>query len=86
MAAIVVLLSAFFSLKILFLSILQLCVFPVLQQFGLLFAERLHMIGLSTTEITTIINLNPCLTSCMGVYFECVCAIATRKNCYGANA
>lgn len=46
--------------------LLQLFTFPVLQQFGLLFRERLESIGLSTAEITTIINLNPCITSCSG--------------------
>lgn len=45
---------------------LQLCCFPVLQQFGLLFADRLKSIGLTTSQITTIINLNSCLTSCVG--------------------
>ena len=45
---------------------LQLFTFPVLQQFGLLFKERLEGIGLSASEITTIINLNPCITSCVG--------------------
>lgn len=46
--------------------LLQLFTFPVLQQFGLLFRERLESIGLTTAEITTIINLNPCITSCAG--------------------
>ncbi|KAJ6640357.1 Monocarboxylate transporter 14, partial [Pseudolycoriella hygida] len=41
--------------------------FPMLQQFGLLFRDRLTTIGLSASEITTIINLNSCLTSCAGL-------------------
>lgn len=46
--------------------LLQLFVFPVLQQFGLFFKERLETIGLTSAQITTIINLNPCITSCAG--------------------
>lgn len=45
----------------------NLCAFPMLQQFGLLFRDRLATIGLSGSEITTIINLNSCLTSCVGL-------------------
>lgn len=44
----------------------QLFTFPLLQQFGLLFADRSKAIGLTASEITTIINLNPCITSCVG--------------------
>lgn len=54
---------------------LQLFTFPVLQQFGLLFKERLETIGLSATQIATIINLNPCVTSCSGerLLLNCYC-------------
>lgn len=38
----------------------------MLQQFGLLFRDRLTTLGLSGKEITTIINLNSCVTSCLG--------------------
>lgn len=46
----------------------------MLQQFGLLFRDRLTTIGLSASEITTIINLNSCLTSIVGA-FACVIII-----------
>lgn len=71
--------------------ILQLFTFPVLQQFGLLFKERLETIGLTSAEITTIINLNPCITSCSGeskiygIYFNirsmrCDCFSMTNSH------
>lgn len=47
---------------------LQMCCFPVFQQFGLLFADRMKSIELSASQITTIINLNACLKSCIGRY------------------
>lgn len=47
---------------------LQLSTYPVLQQFGLLFRDRLTSLGLSGKEITTIINMNSCVTSCLGKF------------------
>lgn len=52
------------------LYIFQLCALPVLQQFGLLFRERLQTLEISSSQITTIINLNQCLTSCIGKTFS----------------
>lgn len=40
---------------------------PVLQQFGLLFRDRFASLGISSTETTTIINMNSALTSCVGL-------------------
>ncbi|GAB0100904.1 uncharacterized protein DMENIID0001_170020 [Sergentomyia squamirostris] len=45
----------------------NLCAFPVLQQFGLLFRERFQVLEITSSQITTIINLNQCLTSCIGL-------------------
>jgi hypothetical protein len=42
--------------------------FPVLQQFGLIFRERLAILGIPTAEITTMINMNQALT--------CLCGLA----------
>jgi MFS family permease len=45
----------------------NLCTFPVLQQFGLLFRERLTTLKISSSEITTIININQAATSLIGL-------------------
>ncbi|KXJ70132.1 hypothetical protein RP20_CCG024732 [Aedes albopictus] len=45
----------------------NLCTFPALQQFGLLFRERLHDLGINSSEITTIINTNSALMSIVGL-------------------
>ncbi|XP_059616358.1 uncharacterized protein LOC132261528 [Phlebotomus argentipes] len=45
----------------------NLCALPVLQQFGLLFRERMSALEISSSQITTIINMNQCLTSCIGL-------------------
>ncbi|XP_044019123.1 monocarboxylate transporter 12-like isoform X2 [Aphidius gifuensis] len=44
-------------------GISNLCVLPVLQNFGLIFLERFSQLGLSSSEITTIINVNMAVTS-----------------------
>jgi nitrate/nitrite transporter NarK len=45
----------------------QLCTFPVLQQFGLLFRDRLNVLGIPSAQITTMINMNQALTSLIGL-------------------
>ncbi|VVC91672.1 unnamed protein product [Leptidea sinapis] len=40
---------------------------PMLQQFGLLFRERFSSLGISSSETTTIINMNSALTCCVGL-------------------
>lgn len=45
----------------------QTSTFPVIQNFGLLLGDRMKSIGLTTSEKTTIMNLNSCLTSFVGV-------------------
>lgn len=45
----------------------QLCTFPVLQQFGLLFRDKLAILEISSSQITTIININAALTSIIGL-------------------
>lgn len=45
----------------------NLSTFPVLQQFGLLFRERLSTLQISSSEITTIININQAATSLIGL-------------------
>lgn len=45
----------------------NLCTFPALQQFGLLFRERLSDLGINSSEITTIINTNSALMSIVGL-------------------
>lgn len=62
----IVFLYIFFKFS-LFLFSYQLCTFPVLQQFGLLFRDRLMSLGISSSKVTTIINLNQALTSLIGL-------------------
>ncbi|XP_068628093.1 uncharacterized protein [Battus philenor] len=40
---------------------------PMLQQFGLLFRDKFTSLGISSSETTTIINMNSALTSCVGL-------------------
>ncbi|XP_063374718.1 uncharacterized protein LOC134662428 [Cydia amplana] len=40
---------------------------PMLQQFGLLFRDRFSSLGITSSETTTIINMNSALTSCVGL-------------------
>lgn len=39
----------------------------MLQQFGLLFRERLALLGIESPQITTIINMNQALTALIGL-------------------
>lgn len=39
---------------------------PMLQQFGLLFRDRFSSLSITSSETTTIINMNSALTSCVG--------------------
>jgi hypothetical protein len=48
-----------------FLS-LQLCTFPVIQQFGLIFRDRFKALNITSSQMTTIINLNSAMTSIVG--------------------
>ncbi|KFB42064.1 AGAP000718-PA-like protein [Anopheles sinensis] len=45
----------------------NLCTFPVLQQFGLLFKERMSELSINASEVTTIINTHSALTSIVGL-------------------
>ncbi|XP_049289358.1 uncharacterized protein LOC125767132 [Anopheles funestus] len=45
----------------------NLCTFPVLQQFGLLFRDRMTELSISASEVTTIINTHSALTSIVGL-------------------
>ncbi|XP_035775395.1 uncharacterized protein LOC118457713 [Anopheles albimanus] len=45
----------------------NLCTFPVLQQFGLLFRERMTELAIGGSEVTTIINTHSALTSIVGL-------------------
>lgn len=45
----------------------QLCTFPVLQQFGLIFRDHLTRLQIPSAEITTIINMNQALTCLIGL-------------------
>uniref|UniRef100_A0AAG5DNB3 Major facilitator superfamily (MFS) profile domain-containing protein n=1 Tax=Anopheles atroparvus TaxID=41427 RepID=A0AAG5DNB3_ANOAO len=45
----------------------NLCTFPVLQQFGLLFKERMSELSINAAEVTTIINTHSALTSIVGL-------------------
>ncbi|XP_026464458.1 uncharacterized protein LOC113367043 [Ctenocephalides felis] len=44
-----------------------LSVLPVIQLFGLIFRERFEHLGMTNSEMTTIINVNIALTSCVGL-------------------
>ncbi|KAK9752912.1 Major Facilitator Superfamily [Popillia japonica] len=45
----------------------NLSTFPVLQQFGIIFREKFRTLGISNSEITTIINMNSAATACIGL-------------------
>ncbi|XP_061396638.1 uncharacterized protein LOC133332268 [Musca vetustissima] len=45
----------------------NLSIYPCVQQFGFIFRERLLGLGLSSSEITTIINTNPAVSACTGL-------------------
>ncbi|XP_035902824.1 uncharacterized protein LOC118507815 [Anopheles stephensi] len=45
----------------------NLCTFPVLQQFGLLFRDQMTELSISASEVTTIINTHSALTSIVGL-------------------
>ncbi|XP_055526240.1 uncharacterized protein LOC129718974 [Wyeomyia smithii] len=45
----------------------NLCTFPVLQQFGMLFRDRMSDLGISSSEITSFINTNAALMSIVGL-------------------
>ncbi|XP_017484090.1 PREDICTED: uncharacterized protein LOC108372828 [Rhagoletis zephyria] len=45
----------------------NLSIYPCLQQFGFIFRERLAILGLTSSEITTIINTNPAVSACTGL-------------------
>ncbi|KAJ0179465.1 hypothetical protein K1T71_005177 [Dendrolimus kikuchii] len=48
-------------------GISNLSALPILQQFGLLFRDKFTRLGISSSETTTIINMNSALTSCVGL-------------------
>lgn len=41
--------------------------YPCLQQFGLLFGQRLRVLGLSSSQVTTIVNTQPAVAACSGL-------------------
>ncbi|XP_039498184.1 uncharacterized protein LOC120455793 [Drosophila santomea] len=45
----------------------NLSIYPCLQQFGFLFRERLSDLGMSSSQITAIINTNPAVSACTGL-------------------
>lgn len=45
----------------------NLCIFPSLQQFGFIFRERLTELGMTSSQITTIINTQPAISACTGL-------------------
>lgn len=47
--------------------LLQLSLYPCLQQFGFMFRQRLITLGLSSSHVTTIINTNPAVSACTGL-------------------
>ncbi|KAM3968172.1 LOW QUALITY PROTEIN: uncharacterized protein ACR2FA_006302 [Aphomia sociella] len=48
-------------------GISNLSALPILQQFGLLFRDKFARLGITSSETTTIINMNSALTSCVGL-------------------
>ncbi|CAB3235956.1 unnamed protein product [Arctia plantaginis] len=48
-------------------GISNLSMLPVLQQFGLLFRDKFANLGITSSETTTIINMNSALFSCVGL-------------------
>ncbi|XP_030379560.1 uncharacterized protein LOC115627844 [Scaptodrosophila lebanonensis] len=45
----------------------NLSIYPCLQQFGFIFRERLTVLGMTSSQITTIINTNPAVSACTGL-------------------
>ncbi|KAL7743832.1 hypothetical protein ACLKA6_000239 [Drosophila palustris] len=45
----------------------NLSLYPCLQQFGFLFRERLIDLGMSSSQVTAIINTNPAVSACTGL-------------------
>ncbi|XP_054728066.1 uncharacterized protein LOC129237382 isoform X2 [Anastrepha obliqua] len=45
----------------------NLSIYPCMQQFGFIFRERLAILGMSSSQITTIINTNPAVSACTGL-------------------
>ncbi|ALC48713.1 CG14196 [Drosophila busckii] len=45
----------------------NLSLYPCLQQFGFMFRERLTLLGLSSSQVTAIINTNPAVSACTGL-------------------
>ncbi|XP_075154457.1 uncharacterized protein LOC142228052 [Haematobia irritans] len=48
-------------------GISNLSIYPCVQQFGFMFRDRLQELGLSSSEVTTIINTNPAISACTGL-------------------
>ncbi|XP_076301476.1 uncharacterized protein LOC143219355 isoform X1 [Lasioglossum baleicum] len=46
----------------------NLCILPMLQSFGLIFRDRFAELGISTSQTTTIININCAVTACTGLF------------------
>nr|XP_033330743.1 monocarboxylate transporter 13-like [Megalopta genalis]XP_033330744.1 monocarboxylate transporter 13-like [Megalopta genalis]XP_033330745.1 monocarboxylate transporter 13-like [Megalopta genalis]XP_033330746.1 monocarboxylate transporter 13-like [Megalopta genalis]XP_033330747.1 monocarboxylate transporter 13-like [Megalopta genalis] len=44
------------------------CILPMLQSFGLIFRDRFAELGISTSQTTTIININCAVTACTGLF------------------
>ncbi|KAM7346809.1 uncharacterized protein ACRADG_006583 isoform 2-T2 [Cochliomyia hominivorax] len=45
----------------------NLTIYPCIQQFGFIFRERLTNLGLTNSQITTIINTHPAISACTGL-------------------
>ncbi|KAH8237659.1 hypothetical protein KR038_004783 [Drosophila bunnanda] len=45
----------------------NLSIYPCLQQFGFLFKDRLASLGMSSSQVTAIINTNPAISACTGL-------------------
>lgn len=56
----------------------QLCLYPVMQQFGLIFSEHFEMLGITGAQTTTIVNVNLAMTSVMGAF--CIMVLITHPN------
>ncbi|XP_078032966.1 uncharacterized protein LOC144467860 [Augochlora pura] len=44
------------------------CILPMLQSFGLIFRDRYAELGISTSQTTTILNINSAVTACTGLF------------------
>ncbi|KAH8300907.1 hypothetical protein KR044_004112 [Drosophila immigrans] len=45
----------------------NLSLYPCLQQFGFMFRERLLLLGMTSSQVTAIINTNPAVSACTGL-------------------